>query len=177
MGCEYCFTLVSRSCLSCGISGSIDPGATETIKVHAKRSGLWWITRKGEDEEAEDVVDKLDLQPRPAPSRSQSRMWLSRKPSQASIEEEEPAALVRSNSRPQRPPTKSRSGSDFFWMSRKEPEEKEERDDKRVQPRRALTDSNIVSPRVKPMPPVPVRSATDSGESKQLFRQRKMHID
>ncbi len=95
------------------ITGNIDEKATETVKVHASRSGFWFLSRKNStngEEIVEEPIPLPETKPGADAPKPDMRFWLNRRPSRSTTNSDV--------STPTRPPpssgSKSLSGSEFF---------------------------------------------------------------
>ncbi|KAJ7599107.1 hypothetical protein C8J56DRAFT_915864 [Mycena floridula] len=95
---------------------NLDVGATETIKVHAKKStGHWWLTRKDDDSV---MVESAPLPP-PTPKRTSTftlnrRQTTSRISPKRAASEDRLGKKRRKSKSPARPPPRASPGSSFL---------------------------------------------------------------
>ncbi|KAK7039162.1 hypothetical protein VNI00_010066 [Paramarasmius palmivorus] len=151
---------------------NIEDCETESIKVKSKPSGMWWIHRDKKErmEHPPSPIEEIHTPataPRPAPKRSDSTFWLSRKPTLEADKDIEKASSVShkrsttDSSTPSRPkPTRSATG---LWLGKKDShdavftEEPLPMQPQRPNASKSKSDSKVVTVRESPKAPTPVR--------------------
>ncbi|KAF5383903.1 hypothetical protein D9757_007362 [Collybiopsis confluens] len=166
---------------------SVDVSETETIKVQAKPSALWWINRSSNSSKESDSETLCDsptdessghtFPPAPAPETSSGKgSWLSRRPTlDHLLEKKDKSEKVSStpNKRSEttrRPPQRSASsGLTLQWPVRRDTKDEfvtphDEPPSSRPNPQKAISDSALTTTRTTTLPTIVSPHGGDANE-------------